>query len=110
MIRLEPYVFLLSFGIGMMIAYIATPPPHVIIRFPTVENAGKITYKDDAGVCYRYRAKTTSCPDDPNKIFRPPIQVVDEEDINKRSSLIHAFRNVQNWWNERMSPMQKSDE
>jgi hypothetical protein len=107
---LDPWIFLISFGIGMMIAYVATPPPQVIIRFPTVENAGKVIYKDDAGVCYRYKAKQINCPEDPNKIFRPPLQVVDEEEMSKRSSMIHAFRNMQNWWNERTTTLQKSDE
>lgn len=41
---------------GIVLGYfIASLRPSQII-LPTVENAGKITYIDKFGVCYRYRA------------------------------------------------------
>lgn len=46
----------LTLILGIFIGYsIASIPPARLIK-PTVENAGKITYIDKFGVCYRYRA------------------------------------------------------
>jgi hypothetical protein len=104
---IDPWIFLISFSIGMMIAYIATPPPRVIIRFPTLNNAGKILYKDDAGVCYRYLPQKVSCPSDPNEIFRPPLQVVDEQEMNEISSGSYLMKRMGAWWNETTTSLQE---
>jgi len=53
------YVFLGLF-IGILISYILSPEPEIIIQHPTPENAGKILYLDDQGVCYRYQKKIIS--------------------------------------------------
>lgn len=50
--------------------------PKIVIQYPTPENAGKITYIDDAGVCYRYRAQPVSCPTDKTQISQVEIQDV----------------------------------
>ena len=34
----------------------------------TATNVGQVLYKDDAGVCYRYKKKQIQCPVDPKKI------------------------------------------
>jgi len=107
---IDPWVFLISFSIGMMLAYISTPPPRVIIRFPTLENAGKILYKDDAGVCYRYRPQKVECPVDPKDIFSPPIQVVDETAMNEISSGTYLMKRFGSWWNQTVSPMNEEEE
>ena len=39
--------FIISFCIGILLVYLLTPIPKIIIRYPTPENAGKIIYKDD---------------------------------------------------------------
>lgn len=53
--------FIIAFAIGMLFVYTLSPTPDIIIRYPTPENAGKIIYKDDAGVCYKYRAEEVPC-------------------------------------------------
>jgi len=107
---IDPWIFLISFSIGMMIAYIATPPPRVIIKFPTLENAGKILYKDDVGVCYRYHPQRVNCPSNPKDIFRPPLQVVDEEEMNQVSSGRYLAKRLGAWWNETITPLQETME
>ena len=97
---LEPWIFMISFSIGILLAYISTPPPKVIIRFPTLENAGKVIYKDDVGVCYRYRPVNVDCPKDPKKIYEPPLQVIDESEINQTSSGIFLMKRLGAWWND----------
>lgn len=66
--------FIFAFAFGMLIVYTTTPPPEVIIKYPTPENAGKIIYKDDAGICYKYRAEEIKCPSDSSKIKAQPLQ------------------------------------
>ena len=63
-----PFYFFIALFIGLFVAYVSTPVPHVIIKYPTPENAGKIIYRDDADVCYKYKATEVSCPKDKGKI------------------------------------------
>ena len=107
---IDPWIFLVSFSIGMMVAYIATPPPRVVIKFPTLENAGKILYKDDAGVCYRYQPQKVSCPANPDDIFHPPVQVVDETEMNQVSSGEYLVKRMGAWWNDKTTHIQDEEE
>ena len=63
-----PFYFFIALFIGLFIAYISTPVPDIIIKYPTPQNAGKIVYKDDSDVCYKYKAEEVSCPSDKSKI------------------------------------------
>lgn len=58
----DPFVFLVALCVGLLYTYVSAPPQTVVIKYPTPFNAGKITYVDDAGVCYRYAVKETKCP------------------------------------------------
>ena len=59
-----PFYFFIALFIGLFIAYISTPVPDVIIKYPTPQNAGKIVYRDDSDVCYKYKADEVNCPKD----------------------------------------------
>jgi hypothetical protein len=50
------------------------PPSKNVIIYPTPYNAGKIVYKDDAGVCYKYDIKEVKCPVDKSKISEVFLQ------------------------------------
>ena len=65
---IDPVYFLISFAIGIFLTYVFTPPPKIVVKYPTPYNAGKITYKDDNNVCYRYKANKVKCPIDKSKI------------------------------------------
>ena len=71
---IEPLYFLIAFGIGIFISYILAPEPQIVIQYPTPENAGKIIYQDDAGVCYKYRKVDVQCPKDKSKVKKLPLQ------------------------------------
>ncbi len=71
---IDPYAFFISLAVGLLLAYITTPPPDVLIKHPTPENAGKVVYRDNADVCYKYRAERISCPADLSKVKDIPIQ------------------------------------
>ena len=71
--NIDPFVFFVSFAIGMLLVYITTPKPDVVLKFPSPYNAGKITYRDKSNSCYRYKADDVSCPKDKSKILPQPI-------------------------------------
>lgn len=68
--KINPLYFILSFAIGLFFVYIITPPPEVVVKFPSPFNAGSITYKDKADTCYVYKADKVECPID-RKIIKP---------------------------------------
>lgn len=72
--HIDPYYFILAFSFGVFLSYIFTPKPKIIIKYPTPQNSGKITYMDDGGVCYRYEAIEVDCPTDKSKIKTIPLQ------------------------------------
>ena len=63
-----PFYFFIALFIGLFIAYISTPVPDIIIKYPTPQNAGKIVYKDDSDVCYKYKVEEVSCPKDKSRV------------------------------------------
>lgn len=88
---IDPFTFLIALCVGIFYVYTTTPPPKVIIKYPTPFNAGKITYVDDAGVCYRYAVDETRCPNDPKKvniqqekIEQPPVATTTKKQERKK--------------------------
>jgi hypothetical protein len=97
----DVFWFIIAFGIGMFLAYISTPMPEVIYKYPTPENSNKIIYIDNANNCYKYQSNKTECPKDNNKISIVPIQKIDSED-KEREGAISRF--------QKMIGMKKDDE
>ena len=69
----NPIVFLITFIISIVVVYFIHPDPVVVNRFPTPENAGKLTYQDTQQNCYKYEASEVKCPSDPNLILEHPL-------------------------------------
>ena len=63
--KIDLSYFFLTLFLGIFIVYVTAPKPRVVIKNPTPSNAGKITYVDDNGVCYKYQKKEIMCPLDP---------------------------------------------
>lgn len=59
--KLNIFYFIVSFSIGLFFCYITQPQPEIVIKFPSPNNAGKVTYKDKDGQCYVYKADKVSC-------------------------------------------------
>lgn len=87
MLKLNIYYFVISLTVGLLFAYLFTPQPEVIIKYPTPENAGKVVYKDVSDVCYKYKANEVSCPADKSKIVDNYLQEVDNAKLNKKFTL-----------------------
>jgi hypothetical protein len=73
MIKINLFVFILSFAVGLFYCYIMTPPPEVVLKFPSPYNVGKVVYKDKADTCYKYKADKVHCPVDRSLIKAQPI-------------------------------------
>lgn len=70
---IDPFYFLVSLCVGLLYTYLSAPVPQVVIKYPTPYNAGKITYVDDAGVCYRYKVEAKQCPSNIKNIKKVPL-------------------------------------
>jgi hypothetical protein len=50
------------------------PDLRKIYVYPTPDNVDLLQYKDKAGNCFSYREREVSCPTNPNKISKIPVQ------------------------------------
>jgi hypothetical protein len=67
------FPLLLSFALGIFFVYILKPAPIVIIKFPNIENAGKLIYKDRNGTCFVYETKEVDCDKNEARIRPFPL-------------------------------------
>jgi hypothetical protein len=67
-------VFLVSLSIGLLFAYLSSPPPTIIHVYPTPDNANEIEYIDKANNCFKFDAKEVKCPSDASLIKKIPVQ------------------------------------
>jgi hypothetical protein len=79
---IDPLYFFIAFAIGIFIVYIYNPPPRIVIKYPTPENSGKIIYKDEADVCYKYKAEKVDCPADKSIIKKNITEINADEHSN----------------------------
>jgi len=71
--KLNPVIIFLSFVIGLFICYITAPKPTVLIKYPTPETSGLLTYIDSASNCYKFKTRKVKCPKDKSLIKEIPI-------------------------------------
>lgn len=67
--------FIAAFAFGLLLTYLTSPKPEIVVKFPSIFNAGKITYKDKANNCYKYDATKSECPADPSLIKKQPLSL-----------------------------------
>tara|TARA_Y100000768_G_C23542590_1_gene479901 strand:- start:122 stop:337 length:216 start_codon:yes stop_codon:yes gene_type:complete len=65
---IDPFYFMVSFYIGLFFVYISYQTPDITMQYPTLENAGKITYKNNDS-CYKYKKIEVMCPLDNSVII-----------------------------------------
>lgn len=71
--RIQPLWFFLAFGIGLLICYVLTPAPEVVVKFPSPYNAGNVVYRDKSDTCFTYMANEVACPRDKSTIKMQPV-------------------------------------
>ena len=67
-------VFIISFSIGLFIAYIMGTEMKTIYIYPSPELTDNILFKDNANNCFKLNQKEVECPNDESQIFKVPIQ------------------------------------
>lgn len=67
-----PYI-LLGLVLGIISVLIIKPNQNIIYKYPTPENAGKVTYKDKNGICYKYNANEVDCDKNEARIKQYPL-------------------------------------
>lgn len=68
-------IFIISFIVGLIFAYLLGPEIKKIYIYPTPENTDKILFKDHANNCFYFDPKIIECPKDENLISNVPMQV-----------------------------------
>ena len=68
-----PLPFFIALFLGLMMCYVLTPPPKVVFRHPTPENAEDTIYHDKSDNCYKYIVDEVPCPHDKSKIKEHPV-------------------------------------
>jgi hypothetical protein len=71
--RIRPLYFFAAFAAGLLVCYLMSPKPEVVVKFPSPFNAGKVVYKDKASNCYKYNADKVACPKDSSMVKPQPI-------------------------------------
>jgi len=66
-------IFIITFIISLVVVYYFQPESRIVYKFPTPDNAGKLTYQDSNKNCYKYEAVEVKCPSDPSLILEHPI-------------------------------------
>ena len=67
-------IFIVSLVFGLLIMYYTMPDLRKIYVYPTPENIDLLQYKDKAGNCFSYKQHEVSCPTNPKKISKIPVQ------------------------------------
>lgn len=67
MIKLSTFidvrVFIISFTIGIFAVYLSSnADKRKIMVFPTPDNIEQILYKDDSGMCFKFKQTQVNCP------------------------------------------------
>jgi hypothetical protein len=61
-------------AIGIIILYVYNGDKAEIVKFPHPENVGKLVYKDNNNLCYKFKAKEVDCAENADKIETYPFQ------------------------------------
>jgi hypothetical protein len=59
--------------IGIIAVLFVKPQKNVVYKYPTPDNAGKVTYKDKNGICYKYTAKQVDCDKNESRLKDFPL-------------------------------------
>jgi hypothetical protein len=56
-------LFIISFSIGVLHAYLNAPKKQVVFVYPTADNINNLQYRDKADICFNISANKTNCKD-----------------------------------------------
>ena len=71
--NIQFFPMLISFAVGVFVVYVLKPAPIVIMKYPNLENAGKLIYRDRNGTCFVYETKEVDCNANESRIKPFPL-------------------------------------
>jgi hypothetical protein len=92
---IHPIAFFSALFFGLLICYVTAPKLQIVYKYPTPDNVGKIIYKDDSDVCYKYKLKSVKCPINEEDIEKTNIHNINNNEINNET-LEDRFKNFFN--------------
>lgn len=69
------YGILMGFLVGICLMTVVKEEPEIVVKYPTPYNTKNITYVDNVGNCYQYKANKIVCPTDNKVIKELPVQI-----------------------------------
>jgi len=82
--KIRLFYFVIAFSIGICIVYVTSPPPEVVLKFPSPANVGHIIYRDGSDNCYVYDSTKISCYDKVNKYKKNVVSQPVTENFKQR--------------------------
>lgn len=71
--HLKIYPFILGLIVGIIGILCINPEKNITYKYPTPENSDKLIYKDNNGICYRYKATEVNCDKNESKLKPFPL-------------------------------------
>ena len=72
--KLNLFALIISFCVGILYVYISAPPPNIVMKFPSPNNAGKVVYKNKLNECYKYDYSKVDCNLSKNVKSQPVLE------------------------------------
>ena len=66
--------FLIGLTIGIFFVYVLKPAAMVITKYPNLDNAGHVVYRDRNGTCFQYTTNEVDCDKSEDRIKPYPLQ------------------------------------
>ena len=66
--------FLLGLTVGIFFVYILKPAAMVVTKYPNLENAEQVIYRDRNGTCFQYTTNEVDCDKSEDRIKPYPLQ------------------------------------
>ena len=71
--HIQIFPLVLGIILGVIGIMFVKPEQNIIYKYPTLENAGKIIYKDKNDTCYKYSAKVVDCDKNESRLKDFPL-------------------------------------
>jgi len=70
--RLLP--FIAGIVVGLLVVFYYKPPPLIVHEYPHPDNVEQRVYRDNNGVCYRYKSSEADCDKNEETLKVYPLQ------------------------------------
>ena len=95
---LDPFAFVVSFGVGILLVYAMNPKPELVVKFPTPLNSGKAVYRDESSECFKYKYEEVDCDTYSHvALGQPPSSTTRQIDSNLEREAMMRMHQVESF-------------